>query len=270
MNLRLFPWSLAALAVIVSRLESDGATLLGQDVVPGGRAEIRFPVSPYFQNIAAQNNNPRVETGRAVLMFPPAFDPARPWPIMIVTSTSDFGRTSPMDAEWYRKPAAAEGWVVLASDATIRPRVDSTPWRLAMLAAALEAIREAWPQTARWPVAFFGFSGGAKRSALLGAMLAKSGAVKPRGFFLSGMNEDKMSEAYRDYRPGPSFLKVPVWLSAGVDDKIAPLTEQNKVRESMQRTGFSNVRLETFAGGHNLKLSEIRNALRWFRASGGF
>jgi hypothetical protein len=56
----------------------------------------------YFQDIAAQGGNPRVETGRAVVTFPPGFDPARRWPILIVTSTTDYHRTSPMDAEWYQ------------------------------------------------------------------------------------------------------------------------------------------------------------------------
>jgi hypothetical protein len=103
--------------------------------------EIRFPVAKSFQDVAAQGGNPRPETGRAVLTFPVGFDPAHNWPILIVTSTSDFSRTSPMDAEWYRRHALAEGWILLASDATIRPRVDSTQWRLAILAAALESIR---------------------------------------------------------------------------------------------------------------------------------
>ena len=32
----------------------------------------------------------------------------------------------------------------------------SDAWRLAMLAAGLEAIRKEWPQSAQWPVAFAG------------------------------------------------------------------------------------------------------------------
>jgi hypothetical protein len=78
---------------------------------------------------------------------------------------------------------AEEGWVVLASDATISMRIDSTQWRLAMLAAALEAVRKDW-QSAKWPLAFAGFSGGSKRSGTLGAMLAKTGSVRICGFFL--------------------------------------------------------------------------------------
>src|SRR5436853_5497119 len=111
----------------------EAATLAGQQVKTGPMIEIRFPVSKYFQDMAAQGGNPRPETGRAVLSFPPGFDPARRWPILIVTSTTDFHRTSIMDAPGYKPSADAEGWITFASDATSTPNHDSTPWRLAML-----------------------------------------------------------------------------------------------------------------------------------------
>jgi hypothetical protein len=246
------------------------ATLAGQQVQPGGKIEIRFPVSKYFQDVAAQAGNPRPETGRAVLTLPAGFDPSRPWPILIVTSTSDFNRTSAMDVDWYRPPATAEGWIVLGSDATIAPRVDSTQWRLGLLGAALEAIRKEWPQSAKWPVAFAGFSGGSKRSGVLGAMLAKSGSVRVCGFFLSGINEDRLGEAYKTYRPGRGFLEVPVWLSSGVGDTMATPAAHYLVKASLDRTGFKRVRLEQFGGSHQLKMSEVRRALQWFRQLGRF
>jgi hypothetical protein len=246
------------------------ATLAGQQVQPSGKIEISFPVSNYFQGIASQAGNPRPQTGRAVVAFPAGFDPSRSWPILIVTSTSDFNRTSAMDVDWYRRPATAEGWVVLGSDATIAPRIDSTQWRLALLGAALEAIRKDWPQSARWPVAFAGFSGGSKRSGVLGAMLTKSGSVRVCGFFLSGINEDRLGEAYRTYQPGRGFLEVPVWLSSGADDPIATPAAHNLVKASLERIGFKRVRLEQFGGGHQLKLSEVRRALQWFRQLGRF
>lgn len=249
---------------------SDAATLAGQQVRAGPLVEIRFPVAKFFQDMAAQGGNPRPETGRAVLSFPPGFDPARPWPILIVTSTTDFHRTSPMDAEWYHPPADAEGWMILASDATIKPQFDSAPWRLAMLGAALDAVRKEWPQSAKWPVAFAGFSGGAKRSCLLGAMLAKGRAVNICGFFLSGINLDSMSESYKAYQPGADFLNLPIWISGGMDDIIATPSQEGSMVASLRRTGFKRVRLEHFIGVHQLKRSEVRLALRWFRQLGGF
>jgi hypothetical protein len=249
---------------------SPGATLAGQAVHGGGTVEISFPVAKYFQDIAAEAGNPRVETGRAVLAFPPGFDPGRPWPILIVSSSSDFGYPSTMMVPWYRPPATAEGWVVLGSDATVKPRIDSTQWRLGMLAAALEAMRKDWPQSARWPVAFAGFSGGSKRSGVLGAMLAKSGSVRICGFFLGGINEDRLGESYRTYQPGRGLLEVPVWISSGSGDTIATPQEHNLVKASLERIGFKRVHLERYAGGHQLKKWEVQRALRWFRQLGRF
>jgi hypothetical protein len=108
----------------------EAATLAGQQVQGGKTVEIRFPVSKYFQDVAAQ--------------------------------------------------------------ATIKPRQDSTPWRPGMLGSALEAVRKEWPQTAKWPVAFAGMSGGAKRSGVLGVMLARAGSVNICGFYLSGINDDRL------------------------------------------------------------------------------
>jgi hypothetical protein len=263
---------LSILGLICLALSSSAgaATLAGQQIQPGGKIEIHFPVSKYFQSIAAEAGNPRPETGFAVLWFPPGFDPSRTWPILIVSSSSDFHRSSAEDTGFYRRPATAEGWIVLGADTTVAPRIDSTQWRLAMLAAALEAIRKEWPQSAKWPVAFAGFSGGSKRSGLLGAMLAKSGAVRVCGFFLSGINEDRLGEAYKTYQPGAGLLEVPVWLSSGVSDPIATPAAHYLVKASLERTGFKRVRLEQFAGVHQLKMSEVRRALQWFRQLGRF
>lgn len=267
---RILRWLLVGLLWLSLVGVGQGATLAGQQVQPGGKIEIRFPVSKYFQDIASQGGNPRPDTGRAVLTFPAGFDPSRNSPILIVTSTSDFNRTSAMDADWYRPAATAEGWIVLGSDATISPRIDSTQWRLGLLAAALEAIRKEWPQTSRWPVAFAGFSGGSKRSGILGPMLAKSGSVRVCGFFLSGINEDRLSEGYKTYQPGGGFLEVPVWLSSGSSDAVATPQAHGLVKASLERTGFKRVRLEQFGGGHQLKMSEVRRALQWFRQLGRF
>ena len=261
---------IAALISLFLVKASQAATLAGQQVQPGGKIEIRFPVSNYFQSMASEAGNPRPETGWAVLTFPPGFDPSRSWPMLIVSSSSDFNRSSAEDTGWYRRPATAEGWVVLGADAVVKPRIDSTQWRLAMLGAALEAIRKEWPQSAKWPVAFAGFSGGSKRSGLLGAMMAKGGAVRVCGFFLSGINEDRLGESFRTYHPGSGLLEVPVWLSSGASDPIATPAAHNLVRASLERVGFKRVRLEQFTGGHQLKLSEVRRALQWFRQLGRF
>lgn len=242
----------------------------GKNVSPGGALDLQFPLSDYFQQYAAQGGNPRPTTGRVLLFFPKNFDPAHSCPILIITSTTDLDRTSIMDAPAYRDVATAEGWMVLATDATIRPRQDSTAWRLSILTAALQMIRNEWPQSAQWPVAFAGFSGGAKRSGILAAMLAGNSGLKICGLFLAGDNSDRVSVAYKEYHPPPGFLNVPIWISSGNADPIAPLGAQEAVYYSIKRTGFTNVRLETFFGSHQLKRAELQRALHWFREVGKF
>ena len=122
-------------------------------------------------------------------------------------------------------------------------------------------MRKDWPQSRNWPVAFAGFSGGSKRSCLLGAMLAKAHAVNICGFFLSGINEDRMSEAYKTYQPGGDFLNIPIWISGGMDDIIATPSLEGQVAANMRRIGFKRVRLEHFIGVHQLKRSEVKLAL---------
>ena len=258
-----FPCSLLA-------VNNEAFELAGQLVKPGGTLEIQYPVAADFQNYAAAGGNPRPDRGRALLMFPARFDPRQRWPILIVTSTTDANRTSPMDAWWYRYPATAEGWIVLATDATIKPRQDSTMWRMGMLAAGLQELRQQWPQSGQWPVAFAGLSGGAKRSGVLAAMLARSGTANICGLFLCGINEDRVSQAYRDYGPPHDFLNVPIWLSSGISDRIASPAAQEHVKASLQRAGFARVRVEAFDGGHEIKPAEVQRALRWFRQLGKF
>ncbi|MFZ1218027.1 MAG: hypothetical protein WAO00_01985 [Chthoniobacterales bacterium] len=101
-------------------------------------------------------------------------------------------------------------------------------------------------------------------------MLAKTGSVNICGFYFSGINDDRLSPAYKTYQPGPEFLNIPIWISGGMDDTIATPSSEGAVHASLQRTGFKRVRIERFMGGHRLKRSEVRLALRWFRELGGF
>ena len=261
---------LADVLLCAASAQAAGTTLGGQPVRPGKTLDYQFAVEPYFQEYASAGGNPRPDRGHALLMFPRGFTPTKPWPILVVTSTTDAHRTSPEDAWWYRQPANAEGWLVIATDATIHPTQDSTMWRMGLLGAALQSIRHEWPQSTQWPMAFGGLSGGAKRSGILAAMLAKSGTINLCGIFLAGDNDDRISPAFHDYSPPSSFLRVPIWLSNGLSDPIATPALTEHVRASLVSHGFTNVRVEPFDGRHELKAAELQRALRWFRQVGKF
>ena len=171
---------------------------------------MRFPVPKYYQQYATQDGNPVPTTGRLFLLLPPNFDPRRVWPILIVTATKDPGRTGPSDAPWYRAAAAAEGCIVLATDATVRPRNDSVA----------------------------GISGGAKCAQWLGAILAQTHSLNIRGFFLSGINEDQMPEALKTNPAPPGFLRLPIWISSGINDRIATPAQERQVKGSLAAPVF--------------------------------
>src|SRR5438270_4048798 len=273
MNRQSVPCAIAIVLLAVNQLlppSAVAATLAGHPVQGGATLDFQFPINKFFQNYAAQGGNPRPTTGRALLFFPKEFDPARSWPILVVTSTTDLDRTSIMDAPAYRDPATKEGWVVLATDATIRPQTDSLQWRLSILTAGLQMIRNNWPQSAQWPVAFAGLSGGAKRSGILAPMLASNRGFKICGLFLAGINSDRVTAAYNDYKPPADFLNTPIWINSGTTDPIAPPGAQGGVYYSLKRTGLKQVRLEKCFGGHALKSAEIQRALHWFREVGKF
>jgi hypothetical protein len=79
-----------------------------------------------------------------------------------------------------------------------------------------------------------------------------------------------MTESYKTYQPGPDFLNIPDWISGGNLDKIATPGLEGQMAANMRRHGFTRVRLVPWAGVHQLKRSELKLALRWFRELGGF
>lgn len=82
------------------------------------------------------------------------------------------------------------------------------------------ALDAAFPGARQWPIATGGFSGGAKRSGLLGAILCRD-KWNLIGMYMGGCNQDMASKGLATYRPGRAeFRKVPVFLSIGEQDTV--------------------------------------------------
>lgn len=204
-----------------------------------------------------------VTTLRAMLALPAGFDARRSWPVVLVTAPS--GASAVQSLGGYTNTALALGWVVAAVDAPrVRVEQDNNVFAWAMNSSLLEYLRRSWPNSAQWPFACAGFSGGAKRAAMTAAQMMRQRDVLV-GVFMGGCNEDRASAGYNLSRPGERFLDLPMFLSNGAADAIAGVDKGAMVKQAMEQSGFRNVRLESYPGGHRLDTNQLRTALEWFR-----
>ena len=245
---------------------SAGLSFAGVPLTPGATVRVSVPLSDLEKSYLTEGGNAVPPYTMATLAVPRGFDPTKPWPVLIVFSSSDHLYPNWFDMMClYRETALAEGWVLLTGDGPKPPpTLDSSGWRAGHALAALDALHRSFPRSEKWPIACAGQSGGAKRAGYLAPLFAARG-YHIAGIFIEGMNEEKITEAYRRFTPGRDFLRTPIYFSSGVHDMIATLDQQNAVENSMRRTGFKNIRHTTFPGGHQVLPTQVQEALRWFR-----
>ncbi len=247
----------------------DIPTFAGHRIAPGETVRADVPLSAQERQYASVRGNTPPANAVAVIAVPPGFDPQKTWPVLVIFATDDFKRLNRDDlVQIYRRDALAAGWVVLAGDGPEFPRHGTSAWRAGMTLAAIEELYRSFPGSSKWPVACAGYSGGAKQTGDLAPLLALAGC-RMIGIYLTGINEDRLSPGYEQFKPGRAFLHTPVFISAGRDDKIAPPHTQMEVDLSLKKTGFDRVRIETFLGGHVVKRAHLQEALRWFREADG-
>ena len=253
-------------AVVLVSASSAAAQLnfAGVPMKPGAMTRASVPISGQLRAYVAEAGNPVPDHAVAVLAVPANFDPQRSWPVLVALSTSDFQRKNRDDLrDFYMQAALQEGWLVIAGDGEGNPPRDTAGWRAGMTLAALDALHQSFPGSNKWPIAVAGFSGGAKRAGNLAPLLAVAGN-RVSGIFLTGVNEDRLSEGYRTFRPGSAFLRTRVYISAGQEDRVARIADQQKVARTIREAGFTNVRLVAMPHPHAVSRSAVREALRWF------
>jgi hypothetical protein len=239
-------------------------TFAGVAFSPGSTVKANIPLTAQEKSLAGQGGNTVPPNAVAMLATPSNFDPRKSWPVLVVCSTSDFKRQNHDDlVDFYRRVGLAEGWVLLAGDGPQPARKDTAAWRGAMTLAAIDALHHSFPGSDKWPIACAGFSGGGKGVGLVAPLLAKNGS-RIAGIYITGANEDRLSDGYARIQPGQSFLNTPIYISAGHDDRIATVEQQYTVAGSIKRTGFNRMRIGTFRGGHEVNDGQTSVALRWF------
>ena len=232
---------------------------------PGSTVRANVPLSAQEKSLAGQGGNAVPQSAVAVLATPANFDPTKSWPVLTICSTSDFKRQNRDDlVDFYRRTGFAEGWVLLAGDGPQPARNDTAAWRGAMTLAAISALHHSFPGSEKWPMACAGFSGGGKGAGLVAPLLARNGCHMI-GVYLTGANEDRLSDGYARVRPSANFLMTPIYVAAGRDDRIATVEQQYNVVGSIKRTGFQRIRVGTFHGGHEVNDAQTSIALHWFR-----
>lgn len=251
----------AALTLPLPRALADGFR-------SGEITEFAVDLSAAQRRAIAGGRLARTDRALCSVALPPGFDPARTWPILIVSSTSDPGYNSSRLwlRERYATAALAAGWVVLAADPPTPqpPNLDTPQLRYVLAHAALEELARTWPGFAEWPLAFAGFSGGSKHSVHLAAQFARHRRVAV-GLFLGGCNEDVSALSMNIFSPPRrAFRGIPVFVSGGETDEIAPRAAQLNVVASLRGNGFAQVRYETYPAGHVFHTPHLAAALSWF------
>ena len=233
---------------------------------PGSTIQANVPLSAQEKSYASQGGNPVPQSALAVLATPANFDPTKSWPVLIPCSTSDFKRQNRNDlVQFYRRVGLAEDWVLLAGDGPQHARNDTAAWRAAMTMAAIDALHHSFAGSEKWPLACAGFSGGGKGVGYIAPFLARNGC-RIIGIYITGANEDHLSDGYARCQPGLEFLITPLYFSAGHEDRIATLDQQYAVVGLIKRTGFKRIRIGIFRGGHEVNDAQTSIALRWFRS----
>ena len=231
--------------------------------LPPRIVEIKVPANIAANAEASRAGVPGVLALKAVVALPQGFDPRLTWPVLLITAPSGASAVQSLGA--YTNTALALGWVVTAVDGPlVRTEQDNSSFAWAMISSLLDQLHASWPQSKYWPFACAGFSGGSKRAAMTAAnMMRQQDTVI--GVFMGGCNEDRATTGLEISKPGPKFLDVPMFLSNGRRDSIAGPDQGQKVRLSMEQTGFRKIRMENYDEGHRLDTNQVKAALEWFR-----
>ncbi|HEX7863282.1 MAG TPA: hypothetical protein VF773_23340 [Verrucomicrobiae bacterium] len=226
---------------------------------------LQFPVQVTKEaRLALAAKNQVIDYVKAAIAVPRNFDPDLPYPVLLISGSSDGDGSSIRMLPAYTNIALRLGWVVIAADGPHgKPVLDTPAWRWALASSLLDHMHKSWPKSRRWPIAAAGVSGGGKWSGVIGAILAQK-QYNLIGVFMGAVNQDMASEAAKLYEPALRYKRTPIYLSSGTDDKIATPQQHNEVKDSLLNTGFQTVRIETFKGGHALSETDLRKALNWF------
>ncbi len=238
----------------------------------GGLREFNVELPQQLRQIAGHGTPSPVAHALVTIAVPANFDATRAYPVMVISATSDAEyRSSRRLLGTYADTARQAGWILVAADAaeTVAAGQDDVGLRYALNAAALAALASQWPGAAKAPLAFGGFSGGAKYSGWLAAAFASQGRAIS-GIYLAGINADTIVPAAQYFNVlDERFRRIPVFLQSGENDELATPDDHRAVYDGLKRAGFKDVRVKYVAAAHEVDPAPLRAALDWFRTLNG-
>lgn len=231
--------------------------------------EYKVELPPELRRMAGRGAlSPPVTHAIVAIAVPDKLGPEADAPVLVVSATSDASYSSSRRLlEAYSRVALENGWIAVAADPgePLEAEKDNASVRLALNNAALAVLRKVRPKSADAPVAFAGFSGGAKYAGWLAGAFAKQGRTVI-GIYLSGCNEDTVSKGAMQFDLDARFRRVPVFVQAGAADEVATPQAHREVAASLERAGFARVKLVWTPGGHRVEPESLGSALGWFSA----
>ena len=235
----------------------------------GGLSEFKVELPQQLRQIAGHGSASPVTHALVTVAVPANFDPVRDYSVMVISATSDAEyRSSRRLLGIYADAARQADWLLVAADADREVEVaqDDVGLRYALNAAALAALTSQWPGAAKAPLAFGGFSGGAKYSGWLAAAFASRGRAIS-GIYLAGVNADTVVPAAEHFNVLDSrFKRVPIFLQSGENDELATPDDHRIIYDSLKRAGFQDVRIKYVPTSHQVDPASLRTALDWFRS----
>jgi len=255
--------------IMLAALLAASAAFAAPGLTPGALNEFTVELPTELRKMAGRGQLSPVKHAVVGIAIPANIDMAHEWPVLVINATSDPQfRSSRRLLGDYAATALAAGWIIVAADPgeDVTIEQDDVPLRLALVKAALATLASQWPGAAKAPLAFGGFSGGAKYSAWLAAAFASEGRTII-GIYLAGINQETLIAAAEKFNIlDAKFKNVPVFLQSGRKDEVATQDEHRAIFADLKRAGFRRVQIAYFPGAHEVDPAPLRAALDWFRA----
>jgi predicted esterase len=255
------------ICILLAALLAASVLHAAPGLTPGTLNEFTVELPMALRTMAGRGQLSPVKHAVVGIAIPANIDMAHEWPVLVINATSDPQfRSSRRLLGDYAATALGAGWIIVAADPgeDVTLEQDDVPLRLALAKAALATLASQWPGAANAPLAFGGFSGGAKYSAWLAAAFASEGRTII-GIYMAGINQDTLIPAAEKFNVlDAKFKNVPVFLQAGRRDEVATPDQHRAIFTDLKRAGFRRVQIAYFPGEHEVDPAPLRAALEWF------